>query len=271
VRSLVHTVGLNIGTPHSPIPDCGIEWHHALPPVVPEFWAGVAARPAPKDAPFTTVASWGGYADLCFRGEWFRTKYDEFRRFAELPRRAGQTLEVLLKNVRKDDDGVRLLRENGWAVREAPETSDLSAYRDYLAGSRAEIGITKGAYAKGRSGWFSDRTASYLAGGRPALVQSTGFEWRLPTGAGMLTFADMEQAVAGVESMNCDYPAHCRAAREFAAAYLDYRKVLPGMLDACGASAAKSARDEPRPAPRPPRQAESPAHGRTVMSLGKEA
>jgi hypothetical protein len=71
--------------------------------------------------------------------------------------------------------------------------------------------------------------------------------------------------------MNCDYPAHCRAAREFAAAYLDYRKVLPGMLDACGASAAKSARDEPRPAPRPPRQAESPAHGRTVMSLGKEA
>jgi hypothetical protein len=261
------TVGLNIGTPHSPIPDCGIEWRRALPPVVPEFWARIGARAAPADGPFTTVASWGGYADLSFRGEWYRTKYDEFRHFADLPRRAGQPCEVLLKSVREHDDGVSLLREGGWVVRTAPGTLDLTAYRDYLARSRAEIGITKGAYAKGRSGWFSDRTASYLAGGRPALVQSTGFEWRLPTGAGLVTFMDAEEAVAGVESINRNYPAHCRAAREFAAAYLDYRKVLPGMLDACGSLPARA------PVALPDLRGEPTvsSHERTAIGLTEEA
>jgi hypothetical protein len=232
------TVGLNIGTPASPIPDCDIDWHATLPPIVPELWTGPGERSAAPPYRFTTIASWGGYGDLQYRGEWYRSKYDEIRRFAELPRRTGTQFqfELLLKDFPDNDEGVRLLRDNGWHVRKSGiEATDLHPYRDYIAGSIAEIGITKGAYVKGRSGWFSDRTASYLASGRPALVQSTGFERHLPTGTGVVCFDDVEQAAAGAADIAGKYSAHSRAAREFAAAYLDYRRVLPDMLDACSA------------------------------------
>ena len=230
------TVGLNVGTPFSPIPDCGIAWHATLPPVLLDQWPAVNDGAAPT-APFSTIASLYGYSDLQFRGEWYRTKYDEFRRFVELPRRTGDAFEVLLKNFSDDDEGVRLLRGHGWNVRKSNVTSDLFAYRDYIASSRGEIGITKGAYVKGRSGWFSDRTASYLASGRPALSQSTGFERCLPTGNGLLCFDTLDQAVAAADEIRSNYAAHCVAAREFAAAYLDARKVLPAMLETSTAAA----------------------------------
>ena len=230
------TVGLNIGTPHSPVPDCGIDWQPTLPPIVPDLWPD-AGGVAPSAA-LTTVASLYGYSDLCYRGEWYRTKYDEFRRFADLPRRTGQAFEVLLKDFPEDDEVVGLLRRGGWRIRRSSAEPDPLRYRDYIAGSRGEIGIAKGAYVNGRSGWFSDRTAAYLASGRPALVQSTGFERCLPTGRGLLSFSDMEDAAAAVESIDADYGAHCRAARDFSDEYLDYHKVLPRMLDLCGAAAA---------------------------------
>jgi hypothetical protein len=245
------TVGLNIGTPFSPIPDCGIDWQPTLPPVVMDLWPATPREAAPNNC-FTTVASLFGYADLCFRGQWFCTKYDEFRRFADLPRRTGRQFEVTLKDFTEDDPRIRLLRDGGWAVRKSDVTGDLFAYRDYIAGSRGEIGITKGAYVNGRSGWFSDRTASYLASGRPALAQSTGFERHLPTGCGLLCFEDADQAAAAVDSIDADYQMHCRAARELAAQYLDYRKVLPAMLETCMTNAA---RDDPSGAAGPPRRA----------------
>jgi hypothetical protein len=228
------TVGLNIGTPYSPIPDCGIKWHPTVPPVVLDLWP--VRETAGKH--FTTIASLYGYSDLQFRGEWYRTKYEEFRRFVDLPRRTNQPFEVMLKNFTDDDEGVRLLRGHGWHVNKSGVTTDLFDYREFIAGSRGEVGITKGAYVKGRSGWFSDRTASYLASGRPALTQSTGFERYLSTGRGILCFETLDQAVAGTEEINANYGAHCSAAREFAHAFLDARKVLPTMLDACATTAA---------------------------------
>jgi hypothetical protein len=222
------TRGLNIGTTHSPIPACGVRWHPILPPVVPDYW------PVREDAPrrrFTTIASWGGYGDLCFRGEWYRSKYAEFRRFAELPRKVGQELEVVLKGYREKDEGVRALRENGWLLGDPDRVADLDGYRDYLARSRGEISIAKNAYVQGCSGWFSERAAHYLVSGRPVLHQATGFERYVPTGRGLLAFRTPEEAAAGIEEVNRDYDRHCRAARELAGEYLDYRKVLPRMLE----------------------------------------
>ena len=175
------SVGLNIGTAFASVPDCGLRWHSVLPPVVLDFWPMVAG-----DSPghFTTIASWSGYGDLCYRGEWYRSKHEEIQRFAELPRRIGQELEVALKSYREEDGGIRLLKENGWFLSEASQIVDLYDYQIYIAHSRGEIGITKNAYVKGRSGWFSDRSAHYLACGRPVLAQSTGFERWLPTARG---------------------------------------------------------------------------------------
>jgi hypothetical protein len=228
------TVGLNIGTRHSSIPDGGIRWHGMLPPVVLDYW------PVRVDAGcerFTTIASWAGYSDLCYRGEWYGAKAEEFRRFAELPRRVNQALEVAMRRHDRDEEGVRLLRDSGWVVTDANCIRDLDSYQAYLAASRAEIGIAKNAYVRGRSGWFSDRASHYLAGGKPVLAQSTGFEHCLPTGRGLLTFNTVEEACDGIRRINADYAAHCRAARAFAQEHLSFENVLPRMLDLCGGSA----------------------------------
>ena len=224
------SVGLNIGTPHTTIPDCRVRWHHVLPPVALEYWPFQIDLSCRR---FTTIASWAGFSDLCYRGEWYRSKCEEFIRFAELPRSVAQELEVALKSHQRDEADIRLLKDNGWVLTEAVQIDDLSSYQGYIARSRAEIGIAKNAYVKGCSGWFSDRSAHYLASGKPVLAQSTGFERCVPTGMGLLSFRNMEEAVAGVEAINKDYEAHCRAAREFAEEYLDYRKVLPKMLELC--------------------------------------
>jgi hypothetical protein len=224
------SVGLKIGTPYTSIPDCGVKWRHTLPPLIMEFWP-VSLGDSCK--PFTTIASWSGYGDLYYEGEWYRSKYEEFKRFAELPRRVGQDLEVALRRHSHDDEGIQLLKANGWRVTEASQLAALPDYRSYIARSRAEIGIAKNAYVKGDSGWFSDRSAHYLASGKPVLAQSTGFERCFPVGQGLITFSSMEEAVAGINAINQDYEAHCLAAREFAQEYLDYRRVLPRMLEAC--------------------------------------
>ncbi|HEV8718403.1 MAG TPA: hypothetical protein VGX03_36990, partial [Candidatus Binatia bacterium] len=171
------SVGLNIGTAFTPVPDCGLTWHATLPPVVLDYWPPAGSASSGR---FTTVASWSGFGDLCYRGEWYRSKYEEFGRFAELPRRAGQGLEVALKAYRETDAGIRALKDNGWLLSEASRIADLTGYRNYVARSRGEIGIAKNAYVKGRSGWFSDRSTHYLACGKPVLAQSTGFERCLP-------------------------------------------------------------------------------------------
>jgi hypothetical protein len=233
------TRGTNIGTSFCPIPDCGVRWHPILPPVVPDCWP---ARPPPVGGPFTTIASWGGYSDLQFEGEWYRSKYAEFPRFTALPRAVGVPLEVVLKGHGPNDERVGQLRANGWQVAAAADVADLSAYQNFIARSRAEIGIAKNAYVKAHSGWFSERAAHYLASGRPVLHQSTGFERHLPTGEGLFAFNTVEDAVAGIEAIDRDYDRHCRAARELAAAYLDYRRVLPAILEACAAAPARSER-----------------------------
>ncbi|HVK17238.1 MAG TPA: hypothetical protein VM533_09840, partial [Fimbriiglobus sp.] len=224
------TVGLNIGTPHTDIPDCGVRWNHTLPPVVLGHWP---VRHDPAAARFTTVASLGRYSDLSYRGEWYRSKFEELMRYADLPQRTGQGMEAALKGYSEDDPDLRPLRDGGWSVFDAARLADLSAHREYIAGSRAEVGIAKHAYVHGRSGWFSDRSAVYLASGKPVLTQATGFERYLPAGRGLVAFADAGEAAAGVESINRDYPAHCRAARALAEEYLDHRKVLPALLEAC--------------------------------------
>ena len=228
------TVGLNIGTSHSDIPDCGRRWHHLLPPVVLDLWP---PHIAPASARFTTVASWGSFRDVQHRGEWYGSKHREFERFAELPRRVSRELEVALRRYDKEDPTIRLLRSGGWTITDTSEVADVDSYRDFIGASRAEIGIAKHAYVAARSGWFSDRSAHYLASGKPVLAQSTGFERCLPTGSGLLAFSDLDEAAAGIEAIDSRYVAHCQAARELAHEHLDHRRAIPAMLEKATAGA----------------------------------
>lgn len=228
------TVGLNVGSERSPIPSGGIEWLPTLPPVVLEQWPAAAAPSSPLR--LTTVAGWRApFGAPLIAGRQTSLKHHQFRRFLELPERVGAELELALDIHPGDAADLEALRAHGWRVVDPHEVAAGPAlFRDYLAGSGAEFSVAQGIYAEANSGWFSDRTAAYLAAGRPALVQDTGLGERLPVGEGLLTFATLEQAVEGVERIAANPGEHAAAARELAVRRLDSDLVLGDLLTRIG-------------------------------------
>jgi hypothetical protein len=230
------TVGLNIGKPGCRIPDCGLEWVGTLPPVLIDEWPPgppVAAGP-PR---FTTVATWRSpYGSPLVGGRAVGLKHHAFRRLIELPERVdGVSFELALDIHDGDSADRRALADHGWALVEPREAAATPAgFRDYVAASTAEFSVAQGVYSETSSGWFSDRTAAYLASGRPAVVEDTGIGQSLELGDGLLTFASLGEAVAGAEAVVRDYSTHAAAATAFAARHLDSDLVLARLLSKLG-------------------------------------
>lgn len=223
------TIGENIGTPECPIPTSGIAWRKIRPPVVLGEWPVLSA---PAFERFTTIASWRGpFGVVEFGGQTFGLKVHEFRKFMELPQRAGLPFEIALNIHPADHKDLDALQRHGWRITDPrAAASDPDAFRRYVQQSSAEFSVAQGIYVQTGSGWFSDRTAAYLASGKPALVQDTGFSRNLATGEGLIAFRTLDEAVAGAEGIAGDYPLHCRAARELAEAHFDSDKVLGRLL-----------------------------------------
>jgi hypothetical protein len=220
------TVGLNLGQSDCPVPTCGARWEKMLPPVVLGEWPGAAA-PGPA---YTTVAEWRGFSPIEWKGVWYGQKMDEFLRLLELPQKVSVPLELCL-DINAEEPGRAALEAHGWnVVRAAELVADPDSYRRYIAGSRGEFTAVKHAYTAGRTGWFSDRSACYLAAGRPVVLQDTGIGAHVPTGAGLLTFTDLEGAAEALDRVEREYPAHAAAARRLAREHLDARRVLAEML-----------------------------------------
>jgi hypothetical protein len=226
------TVGMNMGTDRCPIPTGGFEWRTTLPPTLLSEWR--TAGPPRQSSRFTTVGTWRSpYGRVELEGRRQGLKHDEFRRLLELPQRASSLEFELALDIHPGDAAdLEALRACGWAIVDPAEVAgNPDAYRDYIRGSAAEFSVAQGLYVKTQSGWFSDRTACYLASGRPALVQDTGLgSAGLPLGAGLVTFTDLDEAVRGAESIAADYEAHSRAARSIAERYLDADRVLSDLL-----------------------------------------
>ena len=224
------TVALAIGTPMCPLPDNGVRWRPLPPPVVIEQWPESKAT---EQGRFTTVAAWrGAYGTVVNGGRTFGVKAHEFRRMARLPEVAPGTYEIALAIDPADDGDRRLLAGHGWRLTDpvmAAGTPD--AFRSYVAGSFAEFSVAQGIYVDTASGWFSDRTAKYLAAGKPVLVQDTGVDRILPTGQGLLTFRTLDEAVTGAEVILGNYSRNCRAAREIAEEFFDSDRVLTRFLE----------------------------------------
>jgi len=162
-------------------------------------------------------------------------KSDEFLRFAELPRKTAQPIELALLIHEFETTDIATLRGNNWRLANPHEVAGgRDGFRSYIQRSRAEFSVAKHGYVKTRSGWLSDRTVCYLASGRPALVQDTGIGRHLPTGKGLVTFATLEEAVRGIESINADYAGHSAAARKLAEDRLSAPKVMQSILERAG-------------------------------------
>jgi hypothetical protein len=234
-----YTVGLNVGSNGCPIPTGGIPWRHTLPPVVLDDWP---AAPPDLDGGrprFTTVASWRGpYGPVTFGGRTYGLKAHEFRKCIDLPRRVSADFELALDIHAGDANDLDRLRDNGWHLIDPKRAAGVpEAFGDYVRGSSAEFSVAQGIYVDTRSGWFSDRTTRYLASGRPALVQDTGFGRHLPCGEGLVPFSSVEEAAAGAGRIVRDYAGHCAAARAVAEKCFDARVVLPRVLDGIGVGA----------------------------------
>ena len=232
-HDLHFTIGELIGTPGCPIPTGGIEWRTVRPPVVLDDWPRM---PPDELDRFTTIASWRGpFGPVKHGGRTYGLKVHEFRRLIDLPVRSDQRFEIALDIDPADDRDLDALRGHGWRIVD-PRTvaGDPDAFRAYVQGSGAEFSVAQGVYVDTRCGWFSDRTTRYLASGRPALVQDTGFSETLPVGEGLVAFRTLEAAAIGAADIASRYTEHCEAARGIAEEHFDARRVLARFCEEAG-------------------------------------
>ena len=213
------TFGANIGTPACDVPTGGFTWRPTRQPVVTELWRTDCP---PAHDRFTTVMTWKNQSFPDVDGG----KDREFTAFLGLPARTGSRFRIAVNGP------LELLAGHGWSPVEAMSVSrSLWDYRDFIRDSKAEFGVAKHAYVSTRSGWFSDRTECYLAAGRPAIVQDTGWSAHLPSGTGLLGFSCVEEAIEGLARVEHDYDLHARHAAEIACEHFDAGRVLSDLLE----------------------------------------
>jgi hypothetical protein len=230
-HDLHFTVGELIGSEGCTVPDCGIDWIPTRQPVLLEAWPAREGGSA-----FTSLATWRGpYGPIEFEGHTYGQRVHEFRRFFELPELVAAPFRLALDIDPAEERDLSALRQHGW---ELVEPANVAAtpddYRNFVAASLAELSIPKEVYVASRCGWFSDRSACYLAAGKPVVTVDTGFAERLPTGEGLLCVVDAEAAAAACEAVLADPNRHSRAAREIACEHFDSDRVLGRVLDAAG-------------------------------------
>jgi hypothetical protein len=217
-------------------------------PIVLDLWRNRSIRP---DRAFTTVASWRQKrprSELRLDDEvYFWRKDLEFSKVLELPQATGHRFELALAGIEAADR--LLLEQHGWVVRDAAEVSrDLGPYRAYIGASFGEFTVAKDQNVRLRSGWFSDRSAAYLASRKPVITQETGFSELLPTGEGLFAFSGSDDAATAVEAIRADYRRHSRAAFRIAREFFSHDVVIPALVRDAGVELRR-----PRPAPAAPR------------------
>lgn len=225
------TFGENVGAADCPLPVDNFKWLPTRQPVATELWQGALTG----GDTFNTITTWHNKGkNVEWQGEtWYWTKDREFEKFLDLPRRRPEVKFELAATV--DDQVKALLNGHGWSQRSSLDISrDIVAYRGYIQGSRGEFTVARDQYVRPNTGWFSDRTACYLAAGRPIITQETGFSKFLPSGKGLFGFKTMDDILAAVDAIESDYDGNCRAARDLGAEYFAAEKVVGSLMQRAG-------------------------------------
>lgn len=232
------TFGESIATteasgPTFPVPLHDLQWHPTRQPVVTDFWQADAIA---AGGVFTSIANWNtsGRKDIEWRGDTYLwSKSLEFLKFVDAPCCAGETFELATDI--KDKPTRELFARNGWRLISPHDMSvRWDEYRSYIQRSKGEFTVAKDQYVRLQTGWFSDRTACYLAAGRPAITQQTGFTRFYGGRYGLLAFESMDEIVEAAKDIEADYARHSRAALEIAKEHFEAEKVLADLLDRAG-------------------------------------
>ncbi len=224
------TVGQRLGGADCAVPNCGRNWLSTLPPVVLRHWPKIEMPP--RGDAYTSVGHWRSYGSIEHGGVHYGQRAHSLRRLIDLPRRSVARFLLALGIHPDEKNDLEALAANGWELVDPHQVAGSpSSYAEFVRGSRGELCVAKSGYVDSRSGWFSDRSACYLASGRPVVAQETGFSSALPTGEGLLAFATVAEAATAIKAIEADPARHEKAARELAEEHLDSAKVLPRMLD----------------------------------------
>ncbi|MFZ2445983.1 MAG: hypothetical protein WAW37_06475 [Syntrophobacteraceae bacterium] len=210
------------------VPRLDFDWKTTRMPVDMEHWEDLAH--IVPSGPWTTVMTWNAFkGKLIYKGVEYGSKGAEFEKLMDLPKRVSVPLKVAVGGVSAP---LERLARAGWEVADGPEATVTPAmYQDFIATSRGEISPAKHVYVALRTGWFSCRSACYLAAGRPVVVQDTGFTSIYPSGEGLMAYGDAKEAAEGLASVEADYARHSAAAQGIAREYFDSGKVLTKLIE----------------------------------------
>lgn len=224
------TYAENIHGPDCLVPRMSYRWKTTRMPVVLDLWEEAGRGQVPPSAPWTTIMTWNAFkGKLIYNGVEYASKGAEFARLLDLPGRVAVPLKVAVGGVSAP---LEQLAANGWQVVDGPHATETPhKYREFIVNSRGELSPAKHVYVAMRTGWFSCRSACYLASGRPVIVQDTGFSGIIPCGEGIVPFETPEEVVEGIERVERDYTRHAAAATRMAREHFDAAGVLKKLIE----------------------------------------
>ena len=232
-HNYLFTFGENIGAADCRIPTCGLHWRTTRQPICLDYWDATLPN---KNGALTTLMNWAANKNLIYDGEEWGQKDVEFGKFIKLPASVPQTrLAVAVGqtgNTGRDAFPLAEVEKNGWQILNPDVCAEnCTDYQNFINDSFGEFSVAKQTYIKGRTGWFSGRSACYLASGRSVITQETGWSKFVPTGEGLFSFEEQNGAIEAIKQITSEPEKHSRAARTIAEEYFDSRKILKAMLE----------------------------------------
>ena len=225
-HNVFFSFGENFGNTDCSIPDDGFNWMPTRQPVILNLWKNIKKL---NSGIWTTVMQWDSYKTQNWKGESFGMKSKTFNMFRNLPQKVSEKFELALGS---ETAPKKELEKLGWIISDPLQvTRTPFTYKEFINQSKGEWSIAKHGYVISNSGWFSERSAVYLASGKPVVIQDTGFSKFIPTGKGVLAFTNLDEAIDAIEKVENDYDSHCHYAHQIAKEYFNAELVLKDMLE----------------------------------------
>lgn len=226
------TFGENIGAKGCRIPQMDFTWQTTRQPVCLNLWKNEIDD---MSLGFTSIMNWSGRKKLQYENETWGQKDVEFEKFKKIPGLLPEvSFEVVVNRPLNKESLFEQgeLEQLGWSILEpSMAVANHMDYKNFILRSTAEFGVAKETYVKSNSGWFSCRSACYLAAGRPVIAEETQWSRYIPSGEGLFAFTDMHSAVEAIRAVAGNLKYHAAKAKEIAHEYFNSDKVLTKMLE----------------------------------------